>query len=117
MQFRVSRFATDENPDPRAAISEQEAMAFAAQIHQAVFDSDRGRFLQLVDWRQIFDRATAVPNLPELQEQREHFTTRGLTEVSRTGAIHEGIHQAIKGGASYKPLHVDLNVEGLSILF
>jgi len=119
MQSRVYQFASDENagaPETGAAISEQEVIAFAAEIRRAVCESDCARFLQLVDWRRIFERATSIPALPELHEQRESFTAGGLAAVSRTGAVHEGLHQAIKAGASYKPVHVDLNVAGPSVL-
>jgi tetratricopeptide (TPR) repeat protein len=120
MEYRMYRFASGENPDDReiaAPITEQEATAFAAALAEAVGESNCEPFLQLVDWERIFDRATAVPALPELEEQRQHFKAQGLARVRRDGAIHEGLYGAVQQGASYKPLRIGLSIDNSSVLF
>ncbi len=115
----MSRFAFGEDSGPgksEPAISEEEAILFGMAIAEAVREPDCRRFLELVDFERIFDRATRIPGLPELDEARQFFKSRAMGALRRSGGIHAEILKAIQQGGSYESLHFHSETEDPSVL-
>ncbi|MBI3861211.1 MAG: hypothetical protein HY290_04885, partial [Planctomycetia bacterium] len=104
-------------PAAGAPITEKEAAEFAAAIVGAAQKGDFEAFNTRVDWEGIIDKSTQVPNLPELQPARDGFKRGALMQLKRTGGMVASLHTAIKQGATYRSLRVNVAEKVPFVLF
>src|SRR5262249_28428818 len=100
-----------------SSITEQEARDFATALTEAAKEGDKDTFLKLIDWGAICDKATEIPNLPELVKARTNFKTGVISAVNKSGGMLTPIHDAIEQGGSYKALRIDVKDKVPTVLF
>lgn len=91
-------------------ISEEEIGEFSTQVSKAVEDSDIGAFNNLIDWNDILNEVTRLPESDQLEKARKDFKVEFRKATKSKDSICGAIIATVETGGDYSLIHA--NTEG-----
>ncbi len=98
------------------AITETEARALADSLEAAALEGNVKAFSNLIDWKAIIDRATALPESQAIDKSRSEFRKSALDRATRSG-LAASISTAIRQGGTYKCVRINVTDKTPYVMF
>jgi len=103
---------------PKKAITQSEADEFGKALIEAVEKGDLEQTSRLVSWKELVDRATNTPDLPELKVPREAYIDTITQQQQKPGSMYGMISEGVKTKVNtYRYIRSDIKDKEPYVLF